>query len=68
MQTREQIGFTLRSLRKSKGMRQVDIAERLGITKHTISKVECGRWNYGIEIVLAYADVVGANVDITFKK
>lgn len=64
MQTREQIGFILRSLRKSKGMRQVDIADRLGITKHTISKVECGRWNFGIEIVLAYADVVGAKVDI----
>jgi transcriptional regulator with XRE-family HTH domain len=41
--TPETIGWALRSLRRRKGWRQVDLAARVGVSQPAVSAAECGR-------------------------
>lgn len=45
----------LRHLRESRGLSQVDLAEMAGVTQGTISKIEHGNMNVGLDKILAIA-------------
>jgi len=59
----EIIGKKLKQLRKSKGMTQEQVAERVDITRSTISNYEIGRRTPHLKDLSALADVFGVGLD-----
>ena len=64
MDTRTRIGQRLQEARKAKGMTQQDVADKSGVTRTTVSKIEAGRFNAGVDIVDKLARAMGASLDI----
>ena len=64
MDTRTRIGQRLQESRKAKGMTQQDVADKSGVTRTTVSKIEAGRFNAGVDIVDKLARAMGASLDI----
>ena len=59
----------LRSLREKQGLSLADIAERTGIDRSTLSKLENGlRENFTLDTVLRYAHAVGKTVVLELAK
>lgn len=63
-------GAYLRSLRESRGMSQLELSERLGITQTHVSKLELG--NQGaqpsIDVALKIADLFEADLNRLFRR
>lgn len=59
----EQIGKKLKQLRKSKGMTQEQVAEKVDITRSTISNYEIGRRTPHLKDLSALASVFGVGLD-----
>ena len=59
----EVIGKKLKQLRKSRGMTQEDVAERVRITRSTISNYEIGRRTPHLKDLSALAAVFGVGLD-----
>lgn len=59
----EVIGKKLKQLRKSKGMTQEDVAEKVNITRSTISNYEIGRRTPHLKDLSALAGVFGVGLD-----
>lgn len=51
LEKRIEIGKKIAELRKEKGLSQTDLAEQLGITRHTIGKIENADWNFTVDLV-----------------
>ena len=51
--------MTLKEERLKKGLTQQQLADILGITRQTISHIECGRIKPSIDNAKAIADVLG---------
>ena len=64
MTERERIGAHLTSLRKEKGLTQAELAERCGMQKQHISRIEHGLYSVGIEILAKIGSVLGRKVDL----
>lgn len=57
------------ALRKERGLTQVQLAERSGLTQSTISKIESGKVsNLELRTLVRIAAALGARVKITFEK
>ena len=54
-------GLLIRTLRKSKGLTQKDLAERLGVVPKTVSKWETGQGFPDVSIISSLADVFGVS-------
>ena len=61
---RQAIGEKLRQVRDFRGLTQAQLAERIGITAATVSKVEAGKWNHDIDLLAAFAKHLEAEIDI----
>lgn len=48
---REKIGSRIKEIRSSQGLTQQDLADRCGITRTTISKIESGKFNLSIDLL-----------------
>lgn len=59
----EDIGRKLRTLRKGKGMTQLDVANRLGMVRATISNYEVGRRTPHLSDLRRFAELYGVNLD-----
>lgn len=59
----QQVGNFIAGLRKSKGMTQKDLAEKLGVTDKAVSKWERGLGYPDISILPSLADVFGVTVE-----
>ena len=59
----EVIGKKLKQLRKSKGMTQEDVAQKVDITRSTISNYEIGRRTPNLNDLSALAGVFGVGLD-----
>jgi transcriptional regulator with XRE-family HTH domain len=57
LQERKKIAEQLRGLRIEHGYSQKEVADAMGITHDTISKIEAGKWNFGIDTVIKYTGV-----------
>lgn len=67
MTERERIGALIASLRKEKGLTQEDLAEKCGMQKQHISRVEHGKYSVGIEILAKISNALGRKIDIVPK-
>ena len=63
-QQRQRIGTDIAELRKQRGMTQQDLADRTGIQRNHISRIEQGRYSVGFDTLQLIAEAMGGNVEI----
>lgn len=57
----------IKVLRKQLGLRQEDIAERLGVTRQTIIAIENDKYDPTLSLAFKLADLLGTTVDELFS-
>ena len=62
------IGVMLRNFREQKKLSQTQVAEMIGVTTNTISKIEIGRFNFGIDIVNKLSVIYGFTINFLVKE
>jgi transcriptional regulator with XRE-family HTH domain len=55
LEVRRLLGAWLRSFREDQNMTQEDVAEKMGMSRSSIAKIENGRWNFGIDTLTLFA-------------
>lgn len=68
MASRELIGKEIAKQRKSLGSTQNQMADKTGINKTTLSKIENGRFTGSLDIFERYLDAVGLQMEVTPKQ
>lgn len=63
-QTRERMGKRIAALRKIAGLSQEQLADRAGLQRTHISRIEAGRYAVTLETIQAIAEALGMTVDI----
>ena len=58
MQTRETFGRQIMVARKLKGLTQLELAERAGITPGNMSRIEAGKYSTGLDLLLKIAEAL----------
>ena len=64
---RLRIGQRIAELRKEKGLTQQDVADRTGLQRNHLSRIEQGRYSVGFDTLQAIAEALGGNIDIVTK-
>ncbi|MDD3194403.1 MAG: helix-turn-helix transcriptional regulator [Paludibacter sp.] len=64
MNTRVAIGNKIAEIRNQKKMSQQELADLTGLTQNNISRIEQGKYSFGIDILFRIVDVLGKNVEI----
>lgn len=57
------IGSKLKTLRKGRGLTQLQLASKLDLSRVSISNHECGRRNPSLPEIKRYADFYGVSLD-----
>ena len=65
---KNEVGLRVRQLRKEAGMSQEVLAERCGIFRTYLSRVESGMANVSITVLASLATVCGVKVQALFDK
>lgn len=47
-------GQWIREMREDKGLTQEQLADKMGVSRSTISKVEDGKWNFGVDTITLF--------------
>ena len=63
-QVRERIGNRIAALRKKAGLTQEQLADRAGLQRTHVGRIEAGRYAVTLEVVQAIAQAIGMTVDI----
>lgn len=58
-----EIGSKLKTLRKGRGLTQFELAEKVGLSRCTISNYECGRRSPHISEIRVLSDFFGVSFD-----
>lgn len=61
---RKRIGERIRQLRSERGISQVKLAEKAGLSQPHIVRIEQGRYSVGLDILQAIAKALGCTVDM----
>lgn len=64
---REEIVRQLKETRKSEGMTQEQLAERVGTKKSNISRLESGRYNPSLDFLVKVADGLGKEIAVCVR-
>lgn len=64
---RKEIGEQLKSIRESKNLTMEQLGEQLDIGKSTVSKIEAGKWNFGIDTLIAFSVVLEFDITLITK-
>jgi transcriptional regulator with XRE-family HTH domain len=59
-----EIGRRLKVLRTEKGLLAKEVCERAGIKSPTLTAIEGGRYNTGIQQIVNVAKAIGAHIEI----
>lgn len=57
----------IRELRKNMGLRQEDIANKLGVTRQTINAIENDKYNPTLELAMKLARLLKTSVEEIFE-
>lgn len=68
LETRKQLIEQLIRYRKSKKITQADISENTGIQRPNISRLESGKYNPTLDMIVRVADSIGLEVEISLKE
>ena len=63
-QAREEVATQLRTLRKAQDMTQAELADIVGTKKSNISRLESGRYNPSLDLMVKVAAGLGRNIRI----
>ena len=61
---RKELGEKIRQYRESKGLTGQQLADEMGIKQSTVSKIEAGKWNFGIDTLNSFAVYLDFKVNI----
>lgn len=61
---RLRIGQRIADLRKEKNLTQQDIADKTGLQRNHVSRIEQGRYSVGFDTLQAIAEALGGTIDI----
>lgn len=61
---RLRIGHRIATLRKQRGMTQQDVADKTGLQRNHLSRIEQGRYSVGFDTLQGIAEALGGTVDI----
>ena len=61
---RQRIGQRIAELRNAKGMTQQDVADKTGLLRQHISRIEAGKYSVGFDTLQAIAEALGGTIDI----
>lgn len=64
---RLRIGSLIKKRRDDKGLTSQQLADEMGISRSTISKIEAGKWNFGIDTLSTFASFLDFDVVIKDK-
>lgn len=64
--SQQQIGPTLKGLRKQKGLTQIQLARQSGLGQKTISLLETEPWRCSVDSLLRYLSAVDAAMSLDF--
>ncbi len=65
--TRKEVAQQLREVRKSQGMTQESLADRVGTKKSNISRLESGRYNPSLDFLVKVAGGLGKQIQVKVK-
>ena len=65
--TREEVAQQLREVRKSQGMTQESLADRVGTKKSNISRLESGRYNPSLDFLVKVAGGLVKQIQVKVK-
>lgn len=63
-QTRDRIGLRIMTLRKMREWSQDELAQRAGLQRTHISRIEAGKYAVALETIQAIAEALGMTVDL----
>lgn len=66
--TNQRMGQRIALLRKAAGMSQEQLAEKAGIGRGHLSRIEAGKYEVTLWIVQAIAEAIGMTVDIVDER
>ena len=61
---RQRMGHRIADLRKQNGMTQQDLANKTGMQRNHISRIESGKYSVGFDTLQLIAEQFGLKVDI----
>jgi HTH-type transcriptional regulator / antitoxin HipB len=64
--SQQQLGPTLKGLRKQKGLTQIQLASQSGLGQKTISLLETEPWRCSVDSLLRYLSAVDAAMSLEF--
>jgi DNA-binding XRE family transcriptional regulator len=67
LETRKAAGRAVKAFREKHGYTQKELAGHAGLPQYTISEIETGRRNSGIDQYIRIADVFGTSLSELFK-
>lgn len=62
LEERKKLASTLKNLREAKGLSQDEFGELVGMNRTTVSKIEAGKWNMGIDTLILFASKFGMSI------
>ena len=62
---RQRIGQRIAELRNAKGMTQQDVADKTGLLRQHISRIEAGKYSVGFDTLQSIAEALGGTIDIS---
>lgn len=62
--TDEEIGKTLRAIRRAEGLGLEKLAKRIGVSKQHLINIEMARKNYSVKVLRKYLDYFGYEITI----
>lgn len=67
-EVRQKIGTQISEARERKGYSIRELAEKCGVSYVTISKIENGKFNVGLDVIARIASVLGLEVELVMKE
>ena len=61
---RQRIGQRIAELRNANGMTQQDVADKTGLLRQHISRIEAGKYSVGFDTLQSIAEALGGTIDI----
>lgn len=61
------VGYKIKSLRKENGMDQKELSKHLGVTRVSVSNIECGRHTITISNLRIICKLFDASADLILK-
>lgn len=65
---RLEIGESIRQIREGEGLTQEQLAEKMQISRSTISKIESGKFNFSIDYLSKFAEFLRFDITISTKE